>query len=704
MGSCIICGAPADGHICDTHEEDVAFEFKGTRPNQLIPGRFYRGTVDGTAEFGVFVNIGERVTGLLHKSELDRRLESLNWKPGKVVYVQVTSIRDNGNVDLGWSIRQSDREFRGTLIQDPQAPTNAELPEEETKEEIEEKTEEESEPRSGRSSESKQATETESTSGRDGSSGDQQNEQTTANGGEHAVQVQHRDESTAAEKRERVAVEALSELVGEPVRLEGKVVGVRQTGGPTVFDVRDETAVVNCAAFVEAGVRAYPEVDVDDYVRLDGVVERHNNEIQVETDSLETLSDEGRAAVERRLDDAVAAEAATGDVPLLADLPDATAIHDEIRAAAEAIRRAVIESRPVLVRHVATAEGYLAGAAVERAVLPLIREKHTRSDAEYHYFDRRPLGGQFYDMDDATGDVTHMLTNRERHDEKLPLFVLVNAGSTVESRDGLRLLDIYDAKRVVVDTTYPDEEMADLTDVFVNPYLGDVASPTVTTSALGADVAAHVNPEVRDDVRHIPAASYWEDAPEAYTELASEAGYDGTETTQIREAVALEAYYQSYEDMRELITDILFEDDSRALAAYVSEQFRDKLETEIETVMPNLTLRGYGDVFFRVLDTDAFTHRFDFPSTDLLLDEVHRRERKNHDGVLVTLGVADDELHVRSTEPVDIRAIADLARESVPEAGLTARGTRDGKIEFLVGERDAVVDAVVDAIAERQRD
>ena len=82
MGSCVICGAAVAGHVCASHEEDVCFEFTGNRPDQLTPGRYYRGTVDGFADFGVFIDIGDQVTGLLHTSELDRRLESLDWDPG----------------------------------------------------------------------------------------------------------------------------------------------------------------------------------------------------------------------------------------------------------------------------------------------------------------------------------------------------------------------------------------------------------------------------------------------------------------------------------------------------------------------------------------------------------------------------------------------------------------------------------------------
>ncbi|WP_115863594.1 DHH family phosphoesterase [Halorussus litoreus] len=746
MGSCIICGAPADGAICESHEQDVLFEFTGSNPNQLTPGRYYSGTVDGFAEFGVFVNVGDRVTGLLHRSELDRRLDSLDWDEGDEVFVQVTGVRDNGNVDLGWSLRQSEREFRGTLIDDPeqgavlpddydgdgdgrddgdqQATTdgagtvdpqtrdddgNASVAESEDASEAstESDSQAETESDSQAETESDSQAETESDSQAETESDSQaETESESQAETESESQAEADSESDSEAEPSRVQIATLSDRVDETVRIEGEVVGARQTSGPTVFEIRDESATVDCAAFVEAGVRAYPEVETGDFVRLDGVVELRHNELQVETDELQKLEGDERETVETRLEDALRAEARPDDVGLLADHGAVGAVHDRIRDAAEAVRRAVMESRPVIVRHDATADGYVAGAAIERAVLPLVRDEHAQSDAQYHYFDRRPLEDGDYDMADATKDVTQMLDNRERHDEKLPLFVVVGAGSTVESADGLELLDVYDAPRVVVDTGYPDEDVADLADVSVNPHLADAdaAGDDVTAGVLGANLAAHVNGDVRDGVAHLPAVSYWDDAPDAYVDLAEEAGYEESHTDALREAVALEAYYQSYEDKRELITDLLFEHEKRDLAEHVAEQFREKLETEIDTVEPNLSIRGENGVSFTVLDTEAFTHRFDFPPTGLLLDEIHRRELgadaapgDHH----VTVGFDEDELRVRSDGRVNAREVADAASETAPTAGISAKGTRDGRIEFLIGERDAALDAVVEAIADQ---
>jgi predicted RNA-binding protein with RPS1 domain len=287
MGSCIICGTSTDGPICEVHEEDVVFEFEGNQPSQLTPGRFYVGSVDGYADFGVFINIGN-VTGLLHRSKLDRRLESLEWEVGDNVCVQVNNVRDNGDIDLDWSIRETPEDFRGHLLQTPEGDSFIDEDAEDGREDDEDDgdergetatdTEAEPEPKAeaGTEPEPDDSNATpdapEPTPGEPGTTGGA-DEQTGGSPGdaelsEIAADSPDEDGSTDdAEgddidaEHERVTVESLEDRVGDTVRLEGTIASVRQTSGPTVFELEDETGIVDCAAFVEAGVRAYPDIE-----------------------------------------------------------------------------------------------------------------------------------------------------------------------------------------------------------------------------------------------------------------------------------------------------------------------------------------------------------------------------------------------------------------------------------------------------------
>ncbi|MDS0221612.1 OB-fold nucleic acid binding domain-containing protein [Haloarcula sp. S1AR25-5A] len=734
MGSCIICGKSVEGRICDLHEEDALFEFRGSRADQLSVDRYYRGSVDGFAEFGVFVDIGDSVTGLLHRSELDQRLDSLDWDPGDTVYVQVKNVRDNGNVDLGWSIRQSEREFRGVLVDDPEIGHSVLLENEDDDDEDQSNdgsNEAESEPSADESTQ--QSNEESSSDDDDGTSqsdaestasagtvsraGDADRVEGTAavggnDGGSNTAVVTESDEESDAESEESedqtaeataaepvaAAIGDLDDHVGADVRLEGEVVGIRQTSGPTVFELQDETGTVDCAAFVEAGVRAYPEVEEDDYVRLDGEVRERRGELQVETEELDVLEAEEREEVEQRLADALDDEARPDTVEPLADDTAVADLSEELVEAATQIRKAVLTDRPVIVRHANTADGYLAGSALERAALPLVTDQHRRADAKYHYFDRRPIEGGVYDMDDATKDTTTMLDNRERHEEKLPLFVFVAAGGTRESLDGFDLLNVYGAPSVVIDDIDVDGAVVDTVDAVVSPS-ADAVSET-TSTALAANVAAHVNEDVRDDLGHLPAVSFWEDIPEPYVEAASEAGYDETAVSELREAVALEAHYQSYEDKRELITDLVFGDDEEdvgGLAGHIAEQFREKVDEEVSTARANLDHRNVDGVDIAVLDTDAFTHQYEFPPESLLLDELHRDIRDESDAVL---GISTDTMYVRADGDVNLHDLVSEVSERVPEGGVATRSVREGTIRYLAGERPAVLEATLDVLAE----
>ena len=692
MGSCIICGTSTDGPICEVHQEDVVFEFEGNHPSQLTPGRFYVGSVDGYADFGVFINIGN-VTGLLHRSKLDRRLESLDWEVGEDVCVQVNNVRDNGDIDLNWSIRESPEDFRGHLLQTAEGDQLLEGDEDDDDEtggtddsaaSDDSESEPESEPEPDQHTPEPVESEPKSEPDPEPEPEPDPEPDTPESTDEPAERHADADESDPEPKR--VTVESLEDRVGETVRLEGVVASARQTSGPTVFELRDETGIVDCAAFVEAGVRAYPDVEADDIVGLEGEVRVRREEIQIETDSIEALDDEPRVAVETRMDEALEDRASPAPFDPLAADPEIEAIRGDIEAVATEIRRAVIDSRPIVVRHDATTDGYVAGAAIERAVLPLVESEHGTADAVYHYFDRRPLEDGVYDMNDATKDVTRMLDDRDRHGEKIPLFVFAAAGSTAASTDALELLDLYDAPRIVIDGRAADDAVADRIDSLVT-------ADTRTASTVAATLAAAVNDGVRDDLRHLPAVSYWADAPERYVALATEAGVDAAETKQLREAIALEAYYQSYEDKRELIIDLLFEKRT-GLAAQVSEQFVTKLDAELDTAVPNLEERRVDGVSVTVLDTDAYTHRYDFPPTRLLLDELDRRLDAE-----AVVGVGTDELHVRTNGEFDIDAVVSELAAAVPEAGVSNPGSRRPKIEFLAGEREAVIDAVVDAVA-----
>ena len=75
-----------------------------------------------------------------------------------------------------------------------------------------------------------------------------------------------------------VRIADLATRQGKTVAIEGEVAQIKQTSGPTIFTIVDESGTQNVAAFVEAGVRAYPEVELNMIVKVIGEVMMRNNQ------------------------------------------------------------------------------------------------------------------------------------------------------------------------------------------------------------------------------------------------------------------------------------------------------------------------------------------------------------------------------------------------------------------------------------------
>ena len=638
-----------------THEEDLWFEFQGSSPDELTPGRFYRGTVDGFAEFGVFVDIAPRVTGLLHRSEIPQRLESLDWAPGDTVFVQVKGIRDNGNIDLAWSIRQRPEEFRGAEIDDP----------------------------SGESS---------------GTPADAEDTSTAPvkHTPDPAASPTTEEPSRAVPQAEPATLDELTEKVGERVELAAIVDAIRQTGGPTIFELTDHTGTVDVAAFEQAGVRAYPAVEVGDVIEVIGEVEQRRGDLQVETEELEILGPDAAMAVRESMEAARGAAAEPDEETLLGDVSDLAPLRGGFVAVATAIRRAVIDERPVVIRHRADAPGTMGAAAIERAVGTMISERADRADAVHHRLTRRPLDDPAYDMDAATRDVTRLLEDAARHDEPTPLVVLVGISAPAVAAPGVELLTIYDVETVAVEATPIDAAVREHLSELVAPSRDEVPI-ALTDGIMGATLAAMIEPAVTDAVAHLPAASAPTDAAPVYRELASAQGYDEPHLVAVHQAISMEAFFQAYQGKPQLIGDLLFEDPTGDLVAHIAGQYEEKLETELRTAAANVTEQTVEGRAVRLLDAETYAHRFEFPPRALLAESLHAEFAATEDVVTVVYGT--DDLYLHDARGVDLDAVTSAVEAAVPTAQLQLVDRRTHHFSFLHGARDAVIDAVVAATA-----
>ena len=512
-------------------------------------------------------------------------------------------------------------------------------------------------------------------------------------------------------------------FMGKTVRIVGEVVQIQQTSGPTIFTITDETSTTWAAAFDEPGVRVYPHINTGNIVEVLGEVNLHGGKIQIESESIDRLTGQDSVDMRKLIDDAIDERAEPEDTEFLIESETLNKLRPKMRNAAKAIRRAILDGRSILVRHHADADGICAGVAIEKAVVPLLKEANNNSDAEWHYFKRAPSKAPFYEFEDVVKDLSFALEDVERHGQKLPLIVLLDNGSTEEDILALMKVKIYDIEVVVADHHFPGEvvdgrvAVDDYVDVHVNPYLvgGD---SNITAGALAVELANMINPEVTDRLTHLPGIAAVgdhasSDEADKYIEMASTKGYDREDLEKIASCVDFEAFYLRFMNGRGIIDTILGlgnrEKHSKLIEA-LNKELHKRVDTQLRAALPNLKSQNLPNgVIFNVLDVEKYAHKFTFPAPGKTCGYVHDSvvQENGEEKPIITLAYGPDFSVIRATDAVNemfgfnLNEIVSKLAIEIPEAGIDGGGHEcAGSLKFVEGLSKNVLAAFAREVAD----
>jgi RecJ-like exonuclease len=586
--------------------------------------RIYVGKVQGFANFGMFVQLNDRIKGLVHKSNM-----KMEHKEKDSILVKVRQIRPNGNIDL-----------EEVLIQ--------------------------------------------------------------------IYQVQN-----VEKKSTTMRIADLGTRVGKTVAIEGEVAQIKQTSGPTIFTVIDESGTQNVAAFVEAGVRAFPEVEINNLVKVVGEVMKRNNQLQIEADAITTLEGDDATTVRVRIEKALDVRSEPEKIPLLVKSEVMERLHPEMKKIAKIVRRAVFTAQPLILRHHADADGICSAVAIEQAVVSLIRESSADFDAEYYLFKRAPSKAPFYEIEDITRDLDFSLKDHIRFGQKMPLVILTDNGSTEEDEPSYRIASVYDIPFVVIDHHHPDATIDKYLLAHVNPYHGG-GDFGITAGMLGTEIARLINPKVEPLIRHLPAVAAVGDRSEAperalYLALVRDQ-YSEESCKNIALALDYEQFWLRFNDGREIVKDILNlsgnTERHKKLVTLLVEGANTMIEDQMSACLPHTVARDLpnGAELF-LIDVEIHAHKFTFPPPGKTSGEVHDRLCKARErSPIVTIGFGPDFAVLRSRGV--LMNIPKMVRElhaEIPGGGISGGGHLVvGSIKFVEGMRDTVLEALINKIGGAQ--
>ncbi|MET1123965.1 MAG: DHH family phosphoesterase [Archaeoglobaceae archaeon] len=490
---------------------------------------------------------------------------------------------------------------------------------------------------------------------------------------------------------EVVGIADLERKIGKLVEVRGIVTHVKQTAGPTVFTILDGNLSVNAAAF-EGGDRAYPEIGVDDVVRVVGIVKRRDSKPQIEVLEMEKLLGEEAYEIRKR----VLAEVERACEPefrgFLIESGILNALKEEMMSVARELKRAIYESRPVIIRHHWDADGVCGGVALEVALTRLVEKVHSDSEAKYYLVKRRISRAPFYELEDVVKDLDESLEDAEKFGDKIPLVVLVDNGSGAEDVPAIRQLLAFGADVITIDHHYPDVEVDAYLLHHVNPYKvgGD---SNYTSGVLCAEIARMISDV---DVVQLAAVSVVADRAEGEVERYVElSGLSREELQDIALAIEYEMFYLRFRPASQIIHEILGfgrKDRQKKLVDILSSYAKQAIEEQLQPAMENVKVQVLPNgVALAALDVENFAKKFTFPPPGKLTGEVHDRLKEKYEK-LVTIGYGPDFAVIRSEGvQLDIpRLVAEL-RNEVAAAVDGGGHLVVGSIKFVQGKRKEVL-------------
>lgn len=504
-----------------------------------------------------------------------------------------------------------------------------------------------------------------------------------------------------------VLTSELSNHVGKTLKVQGEVIQIKQTTGPTIFTIADETGQISSAAFASAGERAYPEIESDMIVAAIGEITSRRDGIQLEIKDMKQLSGEKEGEVRRSIESALDERAVGHEIKFMVESEILEKLRPAMMEVAKVIRKAIITSTPILLRHHADADGMTAAVAIERAILPLIREING-SDGEYHFYKRAPSKAPFYEVTDVVRDINYALEDVARHGQRMPLVVNVDNGSTLEDVPAMKQAQVYGIEMVVVDHHHPDAEVDQYLSAHVNPAHvgGDFG---MTAGMLCTEVARMINPNVEEEIKHLPAVAAVGDRSEAdeakvYIEMVSDK-YSLQDLKDIALALDFEAYWLKFNSGKGIIDDILNFGDTtihKNLVNLLCEQANGMISDQMDVCMSHVKSQELPNgAMLNVLDVENYAHKFTFPAPGKTSGEVHDRICKKNEGKpIITIGYGPDFAVIRSKSvkmniPVMVRELHD----EIKGGGVNGGGHLVvGSIKFVEGMRADVLSGLVEKV------
>lgn len=495
---------------------------------------------------------------------------------------------------------------------------------------------------------------------------------------------------------------------GSFISLQARVESIRLIPkGPKIFKLLDETGIIEAAAFrMET-----PDIKQGDIIEILGKFNYHQGKPQIEITNIFIVDPVYEKNFRKKMEAELDKKSQPEEIPFLVKSEVLELLKDKFIAIAKRLRRAIIENQPILIRHHADTDGITAGISVEHSLRNFYLHLFGDEDQLRHLVKRLPNKPPFIDPLDAIKDIDFALQDQEKFGDKLPLLLILDTGSSEESRFSYESYKAYGMEIMIVDHHFPEASIQDIVDIHQNVYYsgGDY---NISAGMLGVELARFIHPNISDDISHLAAIAGIGDRAEGkeldqYLKIALEKGYSESELVNLAIAIDYLAYFLRFSPGRILVLDLLGikgrNPYQTKMLPLLSNQAKDLLEKQLLISEKFKEIQELENgIKLVILDVDAYSPRFDFPPAGKITGSLFDKNKVEFpDTPIVTIGYGPDFMVFRSIGVnLEFPKLVSFCISELPYAGIDGGGHEIvGSMKFVEGTREEVMKLIVQQLS-----
>jgi RecJ-like exonuclease len=392
------------------------------------------------------------------------------------------------------------------------------------------------------------------------------------------------------------------------------------------------------------------------------------------------------------------------DKPFIAQTEVLAKLRPKMIEAIKMIHTAISQQRRIILKHHADCDGFCAGIALERAILPLIDMANEKKQAVWEKYKRLPSVSPYYNLEDATKDIAQFLTVNQRFNEKTPLVILTDLGSGPENVLPLKQLKMFGCDIIVIDHHPIEPEVVKLVTHHINPtefgedhqlcagILCAEMSRMMYKDTFGEDLLAAIAC-VGDRVVEEDAKPYFD--------LVAPHGYDQAMLLKIAKALDFTVYNMRNIEGRELLGIILGDDveKQKQWVGYVNEELakrEEKIHTQADAMMK---ITNLDNISYITLPIDQLTIRDGYPRLGNIVGMLNDKMKPKTEKPLIMIGTLPNQLTFRASELTKFNypELQKFVAQKVPLSFVEGGGhPHAGTFRFAESQYDAVWNATLE--------